>query len=164
VEQAHAIRSLIEACPPLDVNSTYAYLLLCHHFRRTCVAAHCEDALAGFVSAYVPPAEPNTVFVWQVAVHPDHRGQRLGRAMLCELLARPNLRHVRHLHATVSRSNFASTRMFHALAAELGASCSDGVLFTQQHFGGEAHEAEMLLRIGPFTRLLPCKPTRKENA
>ena len=37
VGDAKAIHALVGSCPPLDLNSTYAYLLLCAHFAETCV-------------------------------------------------------------------------------------------------------------------------------
>ena len=78
-----AIHQLISECPPLDVNSLYAYLLLCEHNRGTCVLAESAGGrIDGFISAYVLVDKPDVLFVWQVAVHTRARGQRLGRAML----------------------------------------------------------------------------------
>src|SRR5690606_39264906 len=65
-----ALHRLVSECPPLDVNSLYAYLLLCEHFSATCVVAESAGGLIdGFISAYVPPTRPDVIFVWQVAVH-----------------------------------------------------------------------------------------------
>ena len=52
------IHRLIQDSPPLDVNSTYAYLLLCRHFHDTCVVALRQECLAGFISAYLRPPNP----------------------------------------------------------------------------------------------------------
>lgn len=146
-----ALHRLIADCPPLDVNSMYAYLLLCEHFPATCVVAESAGGrIDGFISAYVPPTKPDVVFVWQVAVHARARGQRLGRAMLRELLRRDVLKHVRFLETTVGPDNQASRRMFAGLAAELGAHISEQPFFDRQLFGGADHDDEMLLRIGPF--------------
>src|SRR3546814_7464641 len=88
---ASGIHRLISECPPLDLNSVYTYLLLSEHFSRTCIVAGRGDTLDGFVSAYLPPERPGTLFVWQVAVHARARGQGLARFMLTELLQRPGL-------------------------------------------------------------------------
>jgi L-2,4-diaminobutyric acid acetyltransferase len=152
-EQGAAIHALVDACKPLDLNSTYAYLLLCHHFAGTCVVCMNNDEPVGFVSAYIPPEASTTVFVWQVAVHPDHRGRALGGAMLEELLARSALRDVSVLETTVSPSNAASTSMFKKLALAMGAQISERTLFLAQHFDGENHEEEVLLRISPLKKL-----------
>ncbi|HYC46540.1 MAG TPA: diaminobutyrate acetyltransferase [Burkholderiales bacterium] len=145
-----AIHGLIAACKPLDLNSLYAYLLLAEHFGETCVVARAGSRVVGFVSAYVPPARAHTAFVWQVAVAESMRGTGLASAMLRELLARPALARCRYLETTVSPSNTASRRLFQALARAQRAQHTEGLLFGEEDFGGEHHECEMLIRIGPF--------------
>lgn len=145
-----SIQRLIQASPPLDVNSTYAYLLLCQHFRDTCVVATGPAGLAGFVSAYIPPAQPQVLFIWQVVVHAQARGQRLAGKMLDELLTREQAAGVRFIETTVSASNLASRRVFAALARDRNAELLEKEFFTSEMFGGADHEAERLLRIGPL--------------
>ena len=150
VRHGAAIHALIEACKPLDLNSTYAYLLLCEHFAGTCVHAERGGRTVGFISAYRPPQRSDVIFVWQVAVAREMRGQGLARAMLCELLDRPALHDIGYLETTVSPSNEPSRRLFHGLARERNAAITERVLFSERDFGGEEHEVETLIRIGPF--------------
>ncbi len=89
---AARIHQLVAACKPLDLNSTYAYLLLCHHHADTCVLAEEGGRIVGFVSAYRPPGREGEIFIWQVAVAAGQRGRGLGRRMLTQLLARPGPR------------------------------------------------------------------------
>lgn len=146
-----AIHHLIQQCPPLDLNSTYAYLLICHHHAQTSVVAESAGRLVGFISGYLPPLQPDTFFVWQVAVHSDARGKGLGLSMLRHLLQRPVSKRIRYLDTTVSPSNQASRAMFARLAQNLATTMSEQPLFGRAMFGeGDAHEDEMLLRIGPF--------------
>ncbi|OZI73985.1 diaminobutyrate acetyltransferase [Bordetella genomosp. 12] len=146
-----AIHRLVADCPPLDLNSLYAYLLLCEHHSATCVLAESAGgSIDGFISAYQPPTRPDVLFVWQVAVHERARGQKLARAMLNALLRRDALSQVRHLETTVGPDNHASRRTFAGLAAELGAHISEQPYFDRQTFGGADHDDEMLLKIGPF--------------
>jgi diaminobutyrate acetyltransferase len=81
-----ALYELVAACPPLDLNSRYAYLLLCRHHAKTCVIAECDGVVAGAITAYVLPAQPDTLFVWRVAVAPRMRGKNIGTRMLQHLL------------------------------------------------------------------------------
>lgn len=151
---AAAIHRLISECPPLDLNSVYAYLLLCDHFRATCVVAESAGgSIDGFVSAYVPPTSPHVLFVWQVAVHSRARGHKLARAMLHHLLRRPGLAYLRHLETTVGPDNQASRRTFTGLAADLGAHVAEQPCFGRQLFGHADHDDEMLLKIGPFASM-----------
>lgn len=146
-----AIHRLVSQCPPLDLNSLYAYLLLSEHHADTCVLA--EDSsgeVIGFVSAYIPPKHPDVLFVWQVAVHPFARGSGLGRRMLQHLLERPASGAIRYIETTVGPDNAASRGVFAGLARQLQAACSDSALFEPELFGPTGHEEERLLRIGPF--------------
>lgn len=145
------IHALIAACPPLDINSVYLYLILCHHFKDTCVVACDGDRLVGFVSGYIPPQQPDVFFVWQVAVHADARGHGLGTAMLHHLLQQPGISAVRYFHSTVSPSNQASRAMFERFARKFGVEIQEKPLFTRSMFGANAeHEDEILLIIGPL--------------
>lgn len=145
-----AIHELVAQCPPLDLNSLYAYMLLSEHFARTSVVVLQDGILVGYVSGYVPPGRPDVLFVWQVAVHQKGRGHGLGSRMIRHILASPHLSGVRHIETTVSPSNQASRRMFHAVARHLDTAVREMPLFERHLFGDHGHESEPLLRIGPF--------------
>jgi L-2,4-diaminobutyric acid acetyltransferase len=150
IADGSAMHALVRACPPLDLNSIYAYLLHCTHFRETCVLADSGDGLAGFATAYLQPADPSVLFVWQVAVSPRARGLGVAGRLLQELMRRPACGHVRYLETTITPSNAASWRLFRAFAREQQAACRESTLFEAADFGADGHEAERLLRIGPF--------------
>jgi L-2,4-diaminobutyric acid acetyltransferase len=150
VSHGAQIHRLVAACEPLDLNSRYAYLLLCEHFADTCALARMGDQVVGFVSAYRPPERADTIFVWQVAVDAGNRGKGLAASMLHEILQRPQVRGCRYLETTVSPSNTPSRRLFHGLAHRLNAAVSESPLFTEDAFDEQDHECEMLIRIGPF--------------
>lgn len=82
------VYALITECPPLDINSSYCNFLQATHFSKTCVLAEKDGDLAGFISGYQKPDEPNTLFIWQVAVSPRYRGKGLAFSMLTTLLER----------------------------------------------------------------------------
>jgi L-2,4-diaminobutyric acid acetyltransferase len=144
------VHSLVASCPPLDVNSTYAYLLVCIHFAATSIVAERGGAMVGFVSAYLEPDDPAALFVWQVAVAPAARGAGLGGAMLDRLLARPACGAVRFIETTIGPSNEASWRLFTSLARRRRVDLERSPFFAPDAFGMERHEAETLARIGPF--------------
>ena len=66
----------------LDLNSSYAYLVLAEDFASTCRVAVSGAEVVGFLLGYQPPERTSSVFVWQVAVRGDQRGRRLARRML----------------------------------------------------------------------------------
>lgn len=144
------IHRLITQCPPLDVNSLYAYLLLSEHFARTSVVAVRNGQLLGYVSGYIPPARPDVLFIWQVAVHPKGRGQGIGSRMLHHILQANRHQGIRYVETTVSPSNRASRQMFSRLAQSLNVSLQESPLFDPDMFQGQSHEEEPLLRLGPI--------------
>jgi L-2,4-diaminobutyric acid acetyltransferase len=146
-----ALHNLIAACPPLDLNSRYAYLLLCLHHAATSVVADLDGAVVGVITAYIPPTQPDTLFVWQVAVAPQQRGQGLGKRMLNTLLHDTMAQHqLRWIETTISPSNEASHSLFTSFALQHAAGCSIATLFAAEDFGESGHEEERLYQIGPF--------------
>ncbi len=133
----------------LDLNSPYSYLLWCRdHAGTSVIARDGEGGACGFVTGYLRPSAPDTLFVWQVAVADGQRGRGLAGRMLCWLADRqPG---ARFLEATVTPGNTASTRLFESFARERSAELSRSALFAAEDFPVDGHEAEVLFRIGPF--------------
>ncbi|MEF3304366.1 diaminobutyrate acetyltransferase [Paenibacillus sp. GYB003] len=149
VSDAGAVWRLVRDDGRLDANSAYCYMLLFRCFADTCLVAERDGRLLGFVTAFEPPSEAGTLFVWQIAVAPDARGGGIGSALLRRLLELPAGRGALRLEATVSGSNAASRRLFEALARERGAPCEtvEGGGFPAESFPEPGHEAEPLIRI-----------------
>lgn len=146
-----ALHDLVAVCPPLDLNSRYAYLLLCEHHAPTSVIAEVDGTVVGAVTAYVPPLQPHTLFVWQVAVAPSMRGQKLGTRMLIHLMQHCIVaRRLRWMETTISPSNQASRNLFTQFALQQGAGCTITTLFCASDFGQSGHEEECLYKIGPW--------------
>lgn len=150
IEDGARMHALVKASPPLEPNTCYAYLLLCHHFAKTCLVAESGGELWGFVTGYRPPEEPDTVFVWQIAVSEKARGQGLGKRLLAGLVEAQPEGSVHYLTSTVTPDNAASMRLFHSFAEKRGTKCGQQVLFGSDAFGQNSHEEEHLLRIGPL--------------
>lgn len=136
----------------LDLNSAYAYLMMCDMFPATCAVAWDANQLAGFVIGYRKPAQPDCLFIWQVGVNPSHRGRGIGLRLLEELLQREDNANIRCVEATVGPNNAASRGLFLRLAAKHDTGCIVTEHYQQHLFpDAEAHEAELLYRIGPLT-------------
>lgn len=145
--------ALIAASPPLDVNSAYCNLLQCTDFAGTCVLAEREGRPVGWVSAYRPPATPECLFIWQVAVAAEARGEGLAGKMLDALLARPAAAGATALTTTITPDNAASWALFEAFARRHGARLERAPRFERDaHFAG-AHETEWQARIAPLPTL-----------
>jgi len=149
-EIGYFVSELISECKPLDENSPYCNLLQCSHFRDTCAVAEDEQGLVGFVSGYIIPNEPNTLFIWQVAVHERGRGQNLGKKMIMNIVQREECKSIEHIHTSITKLNKPSQKVFASIAKSLDAEIENEVLFHhEEHFYGE-QPTEILYRIGPF--------------
>jgi L-2,4-diaminobutyric acid acetyltransferase len=158
-----AMHALASACPPLEANTCYAYLLLCTHFAESCLMAEDESGPLGYIAGYRVPDRRDTLFVWQIGVHERGRGQGLGARMLHALLGIPANRGMKHLETTVAPDNAPSQRLFRSFAEALGASCGEQDFFEPSHFGGASHEAERLFRIGPIPEQRPALQPKRET-
>lgn len=140
---------LIQSCEPLDENSLYCNLLQCDHFGDTCIAAErkADGALVGWISGYLLPDEPETLFIWQVAVDESVQGQGVGKAMLNKLLEREACEDVRRLKTTITADNEASWGLFSSLARAQGTKLEREPYFRKEaHFDGE-HATEHMVTI-----------------
>ncbi len=150
MKDGKAVADLVVAVGSLEPNTTYAYLLLCSHFSDTCVVARHEGQIVGALLGYRMPAEPHVVFVWQVGTAASMRGKGLARAMLTALKERVQSQGVTHFALTIAPSNEASWALFKGWARRSGLSLEESVGFSRDVFGGEDHEPEALVTIGPF--------------
>ncbi len=150
LEDGMAVFDLIKSCPPLDTNSSYCNLLQSSHFGLTSVAAEKNDTLVGFISGYIIPMRPDTLFIWQVAVSEQARGIGLASHMLAHILNRTHCNEVRYLETTITQDNTASWALFKKLASTLETELTSSEWMDKQaHFAGQ-HDSEILVRIGPI--------------
>lgn len=150
-EDGAAIWGLTRELDALESNSAYAYLLLCRDFGHSCRVATAGDDLLGFVVGYRPPRRRETIFVWQIGVHPDARGRGVAGRLLRDLVRGPESAGVTCLEATVTPDNQASRALFRSFARAVDAPCEVTPCFEPGDFP-EPHEPEELFRIGPFAR------------
>lgn len=147
IDDGASVHQLIRHCPPLNENSLYCNLLQTCHFAETSVAAELDGKLVGFISAYLVPERPDTLFIWQIAVAPEVRGVGLASRMIREVLLRPTCVRVHYLETTITPDNRASRSMFRSLAHRLQAEWTESLVFDcERHFRGR-HESELLLSI-----------------
>ena len=146
---ATAMQLLAIGSEVLSVHDTYYYALMARHFQATCLIAESEDMACGYVTGYTPPAQPDTLFVWQIGVAQTHQGQGIGKNMLLVLLdaIRPAF-----LEATIDPENDASIAVFRSVANSLNArhSFSENPFFSVEDLG-PGEPVEHLMQIGPFS-------------
>ncbi len=145
-----AVWNLINEMGVLDLNSSYSYIMWCEIFAETSIVAERDGETVGFISGFIHPDTPNTLFIWQVAVNQSERGQGLGTKMLFQLLNRDYREPVQYLEATVSPSNTPSNHLFWGLSRKLDSNCVISDYILSEDFPEAGHEDELLFRIGPI--------------
>jgi L-2,4-diaminobutyric acid acetyltransferase len=144
---------LIRDCGPLDDNSLYCNLLQCDHFSDSCVAAERGGEIVGWISGYIKPGAPDTLFVWQVAVSEKARGMGLAGRMLDALIARDICEGVTGVNTTITSDNDASWALFRSFARRMEAPIEGSPHYRKDvHFAGR-HDTEIMAEIGPFGAL-----------
>lgn len=150
-----AMWELTKSTGVLDLNSSYAYLMMAKWYADTCIIAEEMGPegtrLVGFVIGFVPPRQPDTIFVWQVGVDGSQQGKGLGKKLLRHFVdGAPT--GVRYLEATVTPSNAPSENLFRSFGRMTDAPVQVKDCFPANAFPGEGHEPERLFRIGPVAR------------
>lgn len=154
-EDGAPVHNLIRKSAFLDDNSLYCYLVLCTHFSSTSVVATMGDDVVGVVTGYIPPEQPDVLFVWQVAVDTVAQKRGLAGRMLRHMLDRDACRQVRYVETTVTKDNQASRAMFNSLARKLECDIEEDLMFDRQRHFLNLHDSEYRLRIGPFDNSQP---------
>lgn len=144
------IFQLIKSVGTLDLNSQYLYLLQTTHFQNTCSVAIYNEKIVGFVSGYIIPDDKETLFIWQVAVSNEVRGQNLAMKIILNIFNKNNTsNNIKYILSTVSPSNKASQRVFEKIANKLNTKIENKTLFSIDDFF-DAHEEEIQYLIGPI--------------
>lgn len=152
VSDAQKIWELVKNNKPLDENSKYLYVLLCHQFSKTCVVAEYDSKIIGFLSGFISPKNPDTLFVWQAAVDDEFRNKGIAKELVLKTLSQTEPS-VRFVEATVTFSNKSSLKFLQNFASQLDANFTKTPLFSTEILGGD-HEPEDLVRIGPIQKNL----------
>lgn len=128
----------------------------CDFFSETSIVAFEGEGLEtpiGFVSGFIHPDKPDTLFIWQMAVHVSEREQGLATNMLHGLLGRNCCDKIQYIEATVAASNTPSNNLFISVARSFHSNYKISRYFEPDDFpesDTETQEVEWLYRIGPF--------------
>lgn len=141
---------LVKETGQLELNTAYCYLMMSKLFSDTCLVAEEPDgSLSGFVMAFVPPRQRDTLFVWQIGVHPRSQGRGLATGLL-DALTRIHPE-AKYLEASVTPGNDASMNLFRRWGQRRGLDCRESDFLASEDFP-QPHECERLLKIGPLAQ------------
>jgi L-2,4-diaminobutyric acid acetyltransferase len=154
-KDAVAVWRLVQESDNLDKNSFYCYFLLCTFFSRTCAVAEYEGGLVGFVSGFLLPQSPSTLFLWQIRVSAGMKSKGIGYALITDILNRHE-HSIDTLKASIYPNNERSQALFRSIAKKLEAQLTiEENFITKEMFPIEMtnHEPEFLFTIGPIQKI-----------
>ncbi|PVA97620.1 diaminobutyrate acetyltransferase [Mycobacteroides abscessus] len=150
VKDSSTVHALVAQTKALDLNSWYYYAMFFQDFRQTCMVVDVNGELAGFVTGYIRPRYPDTLFLWQTATTLNHGISNLGLNLLDELIKSVQKKtDIRYVEATIDPRNKAIAMQFRLLARKLKAQKSEEIRFAVEDFVQLEHD-EQLIRIGPL--------------
>lgn len=141
---------IVKESKVLDVNSSYSYLMWGKFFYKTSIIAQYENEVIGFVTGFLKPESPNTLFVWQVAIDEKCRGNGLATKLIMKLINKLKSQNIQFIEATVTPSNKPSSNLFKGLAKRYETDCEIYECFSKDQFPDSSHEAEFAYKIGPL--------------
>ena len=133
--------------PYVGLNSRYTYFLLALDFSETCIVAEYNNKIIAFSSGYIPPNRSDTFFNWEIVVHQDYRGNGLQMHMWIHQIKMSN---AKFFEGTVNPSNITAKKNFLKLAKTFKTKCEEKILFSEEDFENDGHEAEVLYTVGPI--------------
>ena len=149
ISYALEIENLVRNSPPLDLNSTYHYFIQSHYFNETCAIAINEiDQVVGFVSGFQDPKKSDTLFIWQVAISKDARGNGLASKLIHFILQEHP--HMQFIETTITKDNASSISLFNKISRELNTNIIEEPFLDKSKYFLNQHDSENLFRIGPF--------------
>jgi len=155
-EDGAQVWELIKGTSSLEADSPYSYLMWCELFSETSVIAYEEgnqEKPVGFISGFIHPEKPDTLFIWQTAIDEAQRGRELVKRMLYNLLNRDCCEKIQYAETAESSSNILSGNLAIELARKFNLDYKISRYFESEHFPKrkkEENEVEWLYRVGPF--------------
>ncbi|MCB6203029.1 GNAT family N-acetyltransferase [Extibacter muris] len=144
-EQIPAIVELVGRCGPyVQPHPDYYYWLFSHYGSAYTLYAEEDGCIIGFVSSFPMNCRENEIFVIQICVDNQHRGQGIGEKLLDTLYQRHQSGGRCVLECTISPKNLASQRTFRKLAAKYNGSWE----WKETLFDGEIREQVFRVDIG----------------
>ncbi|MCM8536969.1 MAG: diaminobutyrate acetyltransferase [Lentisphaeraceae bacterium] len=134
------IWEFVQTYGKLDLNSAYCYMIISRHLSSTCYVAEQNEQLAGFITSYYLPDNPRKIFIWQVGVNPDLRGQGIATRLLQTIAEHhPS---IREIQTTIEPTNKASIQLFKSFAERNSFKVSSEKFLNSEDFPIKAPHAD----------------------
>lgn len=114
------IRKFVKRSKPLDLHTVFTYWTLFKYFGDTCFVLEKEGRIIGFISSLLSSNQPDTLYLWQIGIDPDYRGNRYAEILLKRVVEAARAKDCKGLQVTIAHENRSSYRLFSRFALEQG--------------------------------------------
>jgi len=114
------IRKFVKHSKPLDLHTAFTYWTLFKYFGDTCFVLEKKGRIIGFISGLLSSNQPNTLYLWQIGIDPDYRGNRYAEILLKRVVEAARAKDCKGLQITIAPENRSSYRLFSRFALEQG--------------------------------------------
>lgn len=117
MEDVPQLKGLLDRCRPyVSPHPDYNYWLFTKFANEYTMVNEIDGRLIGYLSGFAMGNRSEEIFVVQICVDPDYRGQGLGKELLETLYQKHNKDGRLIVHATICPSNEPSQNTFKSLA------------------------------------------------
>lgn len=108
----------VESCAPLEVHTSFTYWVTFEYWGHLCRVALVGNRVVGYVSAIGSGRVRDVLYVWQVGVAQEFRGQGLAQRLLSEVVTAGRANGFRKAQVSIAGDNEASLKAFERFARE----------------------------------------------
>lgn len=114
------IRKFVRRSKPLDLHTVFTYWTLFKYFGDTCFVLEKDGRIIGFVSGLLSSSQHGMLYLWQIGIDPDYRGNRYAEILLKRVVEAARAKDCKGLQVTIAPENRSSYRLFSRFALEQG--------------------------------------------
>lgn len=122
---------LAQGAPFVASYNNYIYWMLGKYFPSTCLVAEKNGQIIGYIGALLS-MEKQKIFVWQIAVKSNERGQQIGRRLLENIVTAAKKMGIDELEIAIDDENIICRCMVKKLVQDL-----EGTITEKEKYRGE---------------------------
>ncbi len=120
-EDVAAVQAFVSTCPPLGVHTAFTYWVLSQYSSTFSFVAESDGRLCGLLTALATDRLDPGLYLWQLGVSEELRGQGVAGRLLSQLAQAMPPAGVTSFDVSISPENEASRRTFQGFARTVGA-------------------------------------------
>jgi L-2,4-diaminobutyric acid acetyltransferase len=114
------VLNIVQQSDKISHHTSYTYWVALRAWPDLFLVAELDGEIVGFAFGLRAAEQPHQVFLWQIAVDPEHQRLGIGELLLHTLIARAARSGALELTTTISIDNGPSNALFRKIALAIG--------------------------------------------